>query len=270
MTQPFSTRVFSPGTEVHLDFSYKHSRVKQYLKEGRALRIETVVNKPKDIGVLARLEHLPELISKARQVNDRLLRSRALITLTLSANLLLSRDGNEGIEEDLAGIFTSLWPHFNERDRRLVAAACAQAMGHGGVTTVSKTSGLSRPTVTKAISELHEEPLASGRVRKEGAGRRRAGEADPGLERALDALVDPESRGDPESPLRWTIKSTRQLASALADGGRPVAPNTVRSLLYRLGYSLQSNAKVAEGARRPDRNDRFGYINEQVRRTSPG
>ncbi len=73
-TQPFSTRVFSPGTEVHLDFSYKHSRVKQYLKEGRALRIETVVNKPKDIGVLARLEHLPELISKARQVNDRLLR----------------------------------------------------------------------------------------------------------------------------------------------------------------------------------------------------
>ena len=90
-------------------------------------------------------------------------------------------------------------------------------MGHGGVTTVSKTSGLSRPTVTKAISELHEEPLASGRVRKEGAGRRRAGEADPGLERALDALVDPESRGDPESPLRWTIKSTRQLASALAD-----------------------------------------------------
>ena len=174
--------------------------------------------------------------------------------------------GMQAAEEDLAGIFSSLWPHFNERDRRLVAAACAQAMGHGGVTTVSKTSGLSRPTVTKAISELHEEPLASGRVRKEGAGRRSAAEADPGLERALDALVDPESRGDPESPLRWTIKSTRQLASALADGGRPVAPNTVRSLLYRLGYSLQSNAKVAEGAQHPDRNAQFGYINEQVRR----
>jgi hypothetical protein len=108
-------------------------------------------------------------------------------------------------EEDLVGTFSSLWPHLNERDRRLVAAACARAMGHGGVTAVSTTSGLSRPTVTKAISELHEEPLAAGRVRKEGAGRRPANEADPGLERALDPLVDPDSRGDPESPLRWTI-----------------------------------------------------------------
>jgi Rhodopirellula transposase DDE domain len=169
-------------------------------------------------------------------------------------------------EEDLVMMFSSLWPHLNERDRRLVAAACARTMGRGGVTTVSKSSGLSRPTITKAISELHEEPLASGRVRREGAGRRPVIEADPGLERALDALVDPDSRGDPESPLRWTIKSTRQLASALAEGGHPAAPNTVRSLLYRLGYSLQSNAKVSEGAQHPDRNAQFGYINEQVRR----
>jgi Rhodopirellula transposase DDE domain len=169
-------------------------------------------------------------------------------------------------EDDLVGMFSSLWPHFSERDRRLVAAACARAMGRGGVTTVSRAAGLSRPTVIKAISELDEEPLSAGRVRKQGGGRRPVSEADPGLERALDALVDPDSRGDPESPLRWTVKSTRQLASALAAGGHPVAPNTVRSLLYRLGYSLQSNAKALEGAQHPDRNAQFGYINEQVRR----
>lgn len=81
-------------------------------------------------------------------------------------------------EGDLVGMFSSLWPHLNERDRRLVAAACARAMGHGGVTAVSKTFGLSRPTVTKAISGLYEEPLASGRVRREGAGPRPASEAD--------------------------------------------------------------------------------------------
>jgi Rhodopirellula transposase DDE domain len=169
-------------------------------------------------------------------------------------------------DEDLVGMFSLLAPHLDERDRRLVAAACARAMGHGGVSTVSRTAGLSRPTVIKAMSELDEEPLPAGRVRKQGGGRRGATQADLGLEDALDALVDPSSRGDPESPLRWTIKSTRQLASALSESGHPVGPSTVRSLLHELGYSLQSNAKVAEGAQHPDRNAQFGYINEQVRR----
>jgi DNA-binding phage protein len=169
-------------------------------------------------------------------------------------------------DEDLVIMFSSLSPHLDERDRRLVAAACARIMGHGGVSTVSRTAGLSRPTVIKAMSELDEEPLAAGRVRRQGGGRRGATQADPGLEGALDALVDPGSRGDPESPLRWTIKSTRQLASALSDSGHPVGPSTVRSLLHQLGYSLQSNAKVLEGAQHPDRNAQFGYINEQVRR----
>ena len=174
--------------------------------------------------------------------------------------------GMQASEEDLAGIFTSLWPHFNERDRRLVAAACAQAMGHGGVTTESETSGLSRPTVTKAISELHEEPFPPGGCAKKALGADALTKPTQGSKRALDALVEPDSRGDPESPLRWTIKSTRQFASALSDAGRPVSPSTVSSLLYRLGYSLQSNAKVLEGAQHPDRNAQFGYINEQVRR----
>ena len=146
-------------------------------------------------------------------------------------------------EEDLVGMFSSLWPHFDERDRRLVAAACARAMGHGGVTAVSKTAGLSRPTIIKAISELDEAPFATGRVRRQGGGRYGATEADPGLESALDALVDPDSRGDPESPLRWTVKSVRQLASVLSEGGHPVAPSTVGTLLHQLGYSLQANTK---------------------------
>jgi hypothetical protein len=168
--------------------------------------------------------------------------------------------------DDLVGMFSSLWPHLSERDRRLVAAACSRAMGHGGVSTVSRAARLSRPTIIKAISELEAAALPAGRVRKEGGGRRSATQADPGLENALDALVDPDSRGDPESPLRWTVKSTRQLASALADDGHPVAPSTVRSLLHQLGYSLQSNSKVLEGAQHPDRNAQFGYINDQVRR----
>jgi hypothetical protein len=169
-------------------------------------------------------------------------------------------------ESDLEVIFSSLWPHLNERERRLVGAAVARGMGHGGVTAVSRAAGLSRPTITKAVGELDEEPLGPGRVRREGAGRPRVTQLDAGLESALDALVDPESRGDPESPLRWTVKSTRQLASALADDGHPVSHTRVAELLHELGYSLQANTKVIEGAQHPDRNAQFGYINDQVRR----
>ena len=131
---------------------------------------------------------------------------------------------------------------------------------------MSRTAGLSRPTITKAIGELGEEPLGLGRVRREGGGRRSANEVDPELTEALEHLVDPDSRGDPESPLRWTVKSIRQLASALTESGHPVSPNTVAALLKWLGYSLQSNAKVVEGSQHPDRNAQFNYINEQVRR----
>lgn len=172
----------------------------------------------------------------------------------------------EATDGDLVEMFSSLWPHLNERERRLVAAACSRAMGHGGVTAVSRTAGLSRQTITKALSELDGEPLEAGRVRREGAGRPSATETDPGLEKALDKLVDPESRGDPMSPLRWTVKSTRQLAATLTEAGHPVSSNTVAGLLHALGYSLQSNLKVVEGAQHPDRNAQFGYINDQVRR----
>lgn len=169
-------------------------------------------------------------------------------------------------EDVLAEKFAALFPHLNERQRRLVAAADAWAMGRGGVSAVCRASGLARSTVTRAMAELDEDPLEAGRARKEGGGRKRAVELDPDLPAALDALVDPESRGDPESPLRWTVKSTRQLADALAAAGHRTSHTRVAELLHELGYSLQANFKVVEGAQHPDRDAQFGYINDQVRR----
>ena len=117
------------------------------------------------------------------------------------------------------------------------------------------------------MRELEQGLAVSGRVRRAGAGRPRAIASDRGLVAALDALVDPESRGDPESPLRWTCKSTRQLADALTAAGHPTSHVLVGELLRReLGYRLQANAETAEGKQHPDRDQQFRYINEQVRR----
>ncbi|MHB1910878.1 MAG: ISAzo13-like element transposase-related protein [Acidimicrobiales bacterium] len=120
--------------------------------------------------------------------------------------------------------------------------------------------------MSRAISELDEEPFDPSRARIEGGGRKRVIELDPDLPDALDDLVDPDSRGDPESPLRWTTKSVRQLASALSAAGHPTSHTRVAELLHELGFSLQANSKVVEGAQHPDRDAQFGYINEQVRR----
>lgn len=162
---------------------------------------------------------------------------------------------------------TTLWPHLNERQRRLLLGAEARELGWGGITAVAKAAGVSRPTVHQALAELDEpEALPVGRSRRSGAGRKKLREKDVGLVDALDALVDPASRGDPESPLRWTCKSTRQLAAALTEGGHPVGSRTAAALLREEGYSLQANAKVAEGRQHPDRDGQFRYMNDQVRR----
>lgn len=166
----------------------------------------------------------------------------------------------------LADKFSALFPHLNERQRRLVAAADARMMGRGGVAAVSRASGLARSTVARALAELDEEPFGPDRARQEGAGRKRAVDLDPALPAELDKLVDPESRGDPESPLRWTTKSVRQLASALSASGHPTSHTRVAELLHEVGFSLQANTKVVEGAQHPDRDAQFGYINDQVRR----
>lgn len=167
---------------------------------------------------------------------------------------------------ELKDRYESLFPHLNERQRRMVAAADAQELGRGGITAVANASGLSRPTLHKAIKELKAEPLDPERVRQLGGGRKKVEENDPAILEALELLIDPATRGDPMSPLRWTCKSTRQLARAMEKQGHQISHQTVAELLRYIGYSLQSNAKTSEGKQHPDRDAQFKYINRTVKR----
>lgn len=159
-----------------------------------------------------------------------------------------------------------LWPHLDERARRLFAASEARELGRGGISAVSRACGLSRVTITKGMRELDEPPLPAGRVRRPGAGRLPIEESDPQLLEELDALVEPLSRGDPESPLRWTSKGTRVLAGELTAAGHPVSHETVAQLLKAMEYSLQGTRKTVEGKQHPDRDAQFRFINEEVRK----
>lgn len=161
--------------------------------------------------------------------------------------------------------FARIWPHLDERVRRLVAAIEAREVGHGGVAQVSRACGLSRLTIAKGIRELAAAPLPPGRVRRPGAGRPKLTVQDPTLLARLDALVEPLARGDPESPLRWTCKSTRALAAALTAQRHPVSHVKVAHLLQGLGYSLQGTRKAEEGTTHPDRDAQFAHINTAVR-----
>jgi len=165
--------------------------------------------------------------------------------------------------EELEQKYAVLFPHLNERQQHLVAAADAERLGRGGIALVARASGFTRPTLYKAIRDLHRPPLPLDRVRHPGAGRKKLLQNDPYLLQALEALLDPDARGDPMSPLRWTCKSTRQLAQALSSGGHPVSHEKVAQLLHQLGYSLQANAKTQEGKQHPDRDAQFRYIAER-------
>ena len=165
--------------------------------------------------------------------------------------------------------FAALDPVMDERVRRQWAASEAIAMGWGGVSLTAKATGLARNTIAQGVSELKErqacpEAFVSERVRCVGAGRKRVTETDLTLLKALDALVDPVTRGHPESPLRWTCKSTRQLAKELQKQKHGVCARTVAALLIEEGYSLQANRKMTEGKQHPDRNAQFEYIQEMV------
>ncbi|MFF5969797.1 ISAzo13 family transposase [Streptomyces collinus] len=165
----------------------------------------------------------------------------------------------------LAVQFAVLFPHLDERQRRLLLAADARVLGHGGIRAVARAAEVSETTVRKGVFELEagEEPL--GRVRRPGGGRKRVADLDPGLRSALLALVEPDERGDPMSPLRWTVKSTRALARELTGAGHKVSADTVASLLREEGFSLQANAKTLEGGQHLDRDTQFRYLNEQAR-----
>lgn len=146
-----------------------------------------------------------------------------------------------------------------------MAATEALELGFGGVTIVSRACGLSRVTINKAIKELDQPPLAVGGVRRPGGGRRSLVALDPELTEILEGLVEPLSRGDPESPLRWTIKSTRALSSELKSQQHLVSHEKVAQLLHQMHYSLQGNRKTEEGGDHPDRDAQFHHINEEVR-----
>ena len=166
--------------------------------------------------------------------------------------------------------YRALSVEMNERSRRQWAAAEARELGWGGVTAVALATGLSRTTISAGLRELElpakQRSVEGTRVRRPGGGRKTLVETDPGLLAALEALIEPVTRGDPESPLRWTCKSTRRLADELTRKRHPVGANTVAALLRHGGYSLQANRKTREGTGHPDRNAQFEHINAQVRR----
>lgn len=170
------------------------------------------------------------------------------------------------IIESLRLKYVELLDDLDERGRRRWAAVEARALGWGGITAVAAATGLSDRTIRTALKELDDpDPLPSHRQRRSGGGRKPHATTQPGLEDALDRLIDPTTRGSPTSPLRWTIKSTRRLADALGKQGYEVSATSVRRMLAALGYSLQGNRKTREGQQHPDRDGQFRHINDRVK-----
>ena len=168
-------------------------------------------------------------------------------------------------EQKIAEKLAIVLPYLNEKQRRLLIAAEARTLGWGGISKVAKATGVSRVTIHKALTEIESKKIIAGRIRKPGGGRKDITEYHPKILEKLEALVDPVTRGDPRSPLRWTCKSTRQLSQELGRKGYAISNVTVADLLHRLDYSLQANSKTLEGASHPDRDAQFQYINSRVK-----
>ncbi len=175
------------------------------------------------------------------------------------------------LKQAIRAKFNTLEPLLDERARRLWAAVEARAIGRGGIIRVAEATGLSRGTIRAGLRELDapastdERRSPTGRLRRPGGGRKPLVDHDPDLLRDLEALVDPVTRGDPMSPLRWTCKSAAKLAEGLQSRGHAVSERTVNRLLHDLGYSLQANRKTIEGRQHPDRDAQFQYINRRVK-----
>jgi hypothetical protein len=169
---------------------------------------------------------------------------------------------------DLKRKFRAAWPHLDERTRRIMAATEAMSLGYGGVSLVSRACGLSRKAIRKGIRELGSrgKPLVD-RIRRPGAGRKSITQSDPRLIQTLETLIDAQTRGDPESPLRWICKSTRSIAAELGEQEHPVSHMKVAQILHDLDYSLQSNRKTLEGKDHPDRDAQFRHINLTVKKS---
>ena len=169
------------------------------------------------------------------------------------------------IEQIIHEKFLHLNPALDERSRRRWAASEAKTLGWGGISIVSRATGICYSTIAKGLQELGQ-PVTSARLRRQGAGRKRCTVKDQLLERDLEELIDPTTRGDPESPLRYTIKSTRVLAKELSKKGHKIGYSTISLLLHQKGYSLQANNKTREGTSHPDRNAQFEFINNDVKK----
>jgi transposase len=162
----------------------------------------------------------------------------------------------------MAARLAELLPWLNERDRRLALGAEAKSWGYSGIEEVHRATGASRSTIRRGIRDLDEEGQrgAGDRVRAAGGGRKKAEDANPALPDAINSLIEPGARGDPESPLRWTTKSTRKLAQELTAMGHSISHSAVGNVLRSMGYSLQGNRKTLEGTQHPDRDAQFRYI----------
>ncbi len=171
---------------------------------------------------------------------------------------------------ELKAKFRAIWPFLDERTRRLTAASEAKALGHGGISLVRRACGLSRKAIRKGVREIEAGVTWKGRIRRPGGGRKPITESDPRLVERLEAMIEEQTRGDPESPLRWTCKSTRAIAETLTRHGHPVSHTKVAQILHRQDYSLHSNRKTEEGADHPDRDAQFRYINRAVKRYLAG
>jgi transposase len=191
---------------------------------------------------------------------------KAIVALLQAGN----RDAVAGVKIlfDLKRKFRSMWHLLDERTRRITAASEAVSLGRGGVSLVSRACGLSRQTITRGIREIKDGTATlPGRVRRSGAGRKSITAHDPKLVDVLDGMIDGDTRGDPESPLRWICKSTRAIAAALTRKGHPVSYRKVGQLLHEQNYSLQSNRKTKEGEEdHPDRDAQFRHISAEIKR----
>jgi hypothetical protein len=166
--------------------------------------------------------------------------------------------------DEISVVYAEVKGVLDERQRRLLLGAVAQRLGRGGIKQVAAAAGVDRDTVAQGVRDMRAGPVADGRVRAAGAGRPSITRSAPGVVAALEDLVEPVTRGDAESPLRWTNKSTTKLADELTRRGFAVAAGTVGKLLKACGYRLQANAKVVEGRQHPDRDAQFEYVNDQA------
>lgn len=170
----------------------------------------------------------------------------------------------EMIEKKLKYKYKSIFPYLNEKQKRIIVASDAKVIGYGGISQVSRSSGISRPTIHLGMSELEKDETETIRIRKSGGGRKKKSYLKPTLLKELEALVEPLTKGDPMSPLRWTCKSIRNLSEELSKKVYKVGKTIVAEMLHELDYNLQANTKSIEGKDHPDRDKQFHYINKKV------